>query len=80
MTYARRAQADLPRPHVTRPVRSPVVRFVWIVAVVLLAVALVAWSTTCTGPRPRPTGDTIPTGEAPATTASTLAPSGALEG
>jgi hypothetical protein len=51
---------------------------VWIVAIVLLAIALVAWSTTCTGPRPHPTGDTIPAGEAPpATTAPTLAPSGA---
>ncbi|HKY67570.1 MAG TPA: hypothetical protein VJM49_14410 [Acidimicrobiales bacterium] len=37
-------------------------RVVWIVAIILLVVALGAWSTTCTGPRPRPTGDTIPTG------------------
>jgi hypothetical protein len=49
----------------------------WIVAIVLLAIVLVAWSTTCTGPRPRPTGETIPAGETPpATTAQTLAPPG----
>jgi hypothetical protein len=36
------------------------VRIVWFVGVVLFVVALVAWSTTCTGPRPAPTGDTIP--------------------
>jgi hypothetical protein len=36
------------------------VRLVWIVAVVLVVVGLVAWSTTCTGPRPEPTGETIP--------------------
>lgn len=39
---------------------GPLVRLVWIVAVVLVVVGLVAWSTTCTGPRPEPTGETIP--------------------
>jgi hypothetical protein len=48
------------------------VRLVWIVAVVLVVVGLVAWSTTCTGPRPEPTGETIP----PNATTTTLAPGG----
>ncbi|HEX5366769.1 MAG TPA: hypothetical protein VFW63_08935 [Acidimicrobiales bacterium] len=43
-------------------------RVVWMVAVVLLVLGLVAWSTTCTGPRPQPTGDTIPPGASTATT------------
>lgn len=47
-------------------------RIVWIVGVVLLVVGLVAWSTTCTGPRPQPTGDTIP----PEATESVIAPTG----
>jgi hypothetical protein len=38
------------------------VRIAWIVGIVLLVVALAAWSTTCTGPRPRPTGQTLPAG------------------
>jgi hypothetical protein len=46
---------------------GPLVRALWIVAVVLIVVGLVAWSTTCTGPRPRPTGETLP--PASATTA-----------
>jgi hypothetical protein len=47
------------------------VRVVWIVTVILLVVALGAWSTTCTGPRPEPTGETIPAGAS-----STIAPGG----
>ena len=39
--------------------RSAVVRVVWIVAVVLLVIGLGAWATTCTGPRPLPTGETV---------------------
>lgn len=35
-------------------------RVAWIVAVVLLVVGLAALTTTCTGPRPRPTGETLP--------------------
>jgi len=50
---------------------GPLVRVVWIVAVILLVVGLVAWSTTCTGPRPQPTGETVP----PFTT-NTVAPGG----
>jgi hypothetical protein len=38
------------------------VRIVWFLVVVLVVVGLVAWCTTCTGPRPQPTGDTIPSG------------------
>jgi hypothetical protein len=49
------------------------VRVVWIVAVVLVVVGLVAWSTTCTGPRPQPTGETIPQN---ATTTAPIAPAG----
>jgi hypothetical protein len=49
------------------------VRLVWIVAVVLVVVGLVAWSTTCTGPRPQPTGETIPQ---TATTTAPVAPAG----
>ena len=30
---------------------------------VALMVGLVAWSTTCTGPRPRPTGETLPSAD-----------------
>jgi hypothetical protein len=36
------------------------VRLVWSVVVVILVIGLGAWGTTCTGPRPRPTGDTVP--------------------
>lgn len=51
-------------------------RVVWIVAIVLLVIGLAAWGTTCTGPRPRPTGDTIPAGEVDTSAPSpTLAPS-----
>jgi hypothetical protein len=57
----RRGPPTLPRPAPDGRY-GPVVRVVWIVAIILLVVALGAWSTTCTGPRPRPTGDTIPTG------------------
>lgn len=59
-------------PRRARPGRyGPSVRVVWIIVVVLLVVGLAAWSTTCTGPRPRPTGDTLPPG-----TTSTVAPGG----
>ncbi len=51
---------------------GPLVRLVWIVALVLLVVGLAAWSTTCTGPRPQPTGETIP----PGTAVTTVAPGG----
>ena len=57
-------------------------RVAWIVAVILIVVGLAAWGTTCTGPRPRPTGETIPPGEVATTTtagsstASTLPPAG----
>ncbi|HEX6423691.1 MAG TPA: hypothetical protein VFZ79_09440 [Acidimicrobiales bacterium] len=47
-------------------------RVVWIVAVVLLVFSLGAWATTCTGPRPQPTGETIPPDEV----LTTLAPGG----
>lgn len=50
--------------------RSAVVRVVWIVVVVLLVIGLGAWSTTCTGPRPQPTGETLPPDEV----LTTLAP------
>jgi hypothetical protein len=52
---------------------GPLVRLVWIVAVVLVVVGLVAWSTTCTGPRPQPTGETVPPN---ATTIAPAAPGG----
>lgn len=52
--------------------RSAVVRVVWIVVVILLVISLGAWATTCTGPRPQPTGETIPTDEV----LTTLAPGG----
>jgi hypothetical protein len=35
-------------------------RGLWIVISVAVLVGIVAWSTTCTGPRPRPTGETLP--------------------
>jgi hypothetical protein len=54
-------------------VRSPVVRAAWIVSVILVVVALGAWGTTCTGPRPRPTGETLPPG---ATTLATTTTTG----
>lgn len=53
---------------------SGFVRLVWIVVLVLLVVALGAWGTTCTGPRPRPTGETIPTGAVTTTPPDMLAP------
>jgi hypothetical protein len=63
---------------VTRPSRwaqyGPVVRAVWIVAIILVVVGLGAWGTTCTGERPRPTGETIPP------TVTTTAPPAAPEG
>jgi hypothetical protein len=43
------------------------------VSIFVLVVGLAAWGTTCTGPRPRPTGETIPTGEVATTT---IAPPG----
>jgi hypothetical protein len=62
-------------PTVPRPTRGshygPTVRAVWIVAIVLIVVGLGAWGTTCTGERPRPTGETIPAG---VTTTAGLAP------
>jgi hypothetical protein len=57
-------------------------RVLWILLSVAVLVGLAAWSTTCTGPRPVPTGETLqPEGE-PTTTVvpatdtvpSTLAP------
>lgn len=48
-------------------------RVIWVVGIVLFVVGLVAWSTTCTGPRPEPTGETLPPG---ATSTSVLAPTG----
>jgi hypothetical protein len=48
------------------------VRFLWYAAIVLVVLGLAALSTTCTGPRPRPTGQTIPPGPGAVTT--TLAP------
>lgn len=56
-----------------RPLPSLSVRVVWAVSVFLLVVGLAAWGTTCTGPRPRPTGETIPPGDVATTT---LAPAG----
>jgi hypothetical protein len=35
-------------------------RALWIIVSVAVLVGLVAWSTTCTGPRPHPTGETLP--------------------
>ena len=56
-------------------------RALWILLSVAVLVGLVAWSTTCTGPRPIPTGETLPpegatttvAGDA-GTTVATLAP------
>jgi hypothetical protein len=56
-------------------IRSALVRAVWIAAIVLVVVGLGAWGTTCTGPRPRPTGETIPP-----SVSTTLAPSGPAAG
>jgi hypothetical protein len=50
------------------------VRILWYVAVVLVVIGLGALATTCTGPRPRPTGETIPPGTEVTTT--TAAPGG----
>jgi hypothetical protein len=69
--------AHMARPSVDEEdeVPSLVVRAAWIVAVILVVVALAAWGTTCTGPRPRPTGDTVPSGPTAQTTATSgLAP------
>ena len=43
-------------------VPSPAVRAraLWIIVSVVLVVALGAWATTCTGPRPHPTDETVP--------------------
>ena len=57
-------------------------RALWILLSVAVLVGLVAWSTTCTGPRPVPSGETLPPEGEPTTTAvpvtdtvpSTLAP------
>jgi hypothetical protein len=50
---------------------------VWIVLIVVVVVALGAWGTTCTGPRPRPTGDTVPPGAVTTTVpVSDVAPPG----
>ncbi|HET8617764.1 MAG TPA: hypothetical protein VFM27_02335 [Acidimicrobiales bacterium] len=35
-------------------------RALWIIVSVAVLVGLVAWSTTCTGPRPHPSGETLP--------------------
>jgi len=43
-------------------------RGLWIVLSVAVLVGLVAWSTTCTGPRPRPTGETLPSADSGTTT------------
>ncbi|HEX6420043.1 MAG TPA: hypothetical protein VFZ77_16195 [Acidimicrobiales bacterium] len=53
-------------------------RVVWVVAAVLLVIGLGALATTCTGPRPRPTGETIPPDAVPTTIAppGTPAPGG----
>lgn len=74
----RRAARPRARGRVRHPPRSTVnaVRVAWIVAIVLLVVGLAALGTTCTGPRPRPTGETLPadaTGGPSATTATTTA-------
>jgi hypothetical protein len=47
------------------------VRLLWYVAVFVVVIGLGALGTTCTGSRPRPTGDTIP---APAGTTTSVAP------
>jgi hypothetical protein len=49
-------------------IRSRIVRALWIAAIILIIIGLGAWSTTCTGPRPRPTGETIPPGDVATTT------------
>lgn len=49
-------------------------RAVWVVTVILVAVGLVAWGTTCTGQRPIPTGDTIPSGAVATTTTAVADP------
>ena len=55
-------------------VPSPAVRAraLWIIVSVVLLVALGAWTTTCTGPRPEPTGHPVPpTVTAPGSSAAT---------
>jgi hypothetical protein len=42
------------------PSRTVRARALWIVVTIVVIVGLAAWATTCTGPRPRPTGQTIP--------------------
>jgi hypothetical protein len=37
-------------------------RVLWIVVTIALGIALAALTTTCTGPRPQPTGETIQPG------------------
>jgi hypothetical protein len=63
----------VPRPP-GRPLRSPIVRIAWYIAVVLVVIGLGALATTCTGPRPRPTGQTIPPDTAEVTTTTVPAP------
>ena len=48
-------------------------RALWILLSVAVLAGLVAWSTTCTGPRPVPTGETLPPEGG---TATTVAPAG----
>jgi hypothetical protein len=50
------------------------VRIAWYIAVVLVVIGLGALATTCTGPRPRPTGQTIPPDTAEVTTTTVPAP------
>jgi len=40
-------------------------RALWIVVSLLLIVGGTAWMTTCTGPRPHPTNQTVPPSSAP---------------
>ncbi len=44
------------------PCRSVPTRVLWIVVTIAVVVALAALTTTCTGPRPEPTGQTIQPG------------------
>jgi hypothetical protein len=70
-----RHMAPSPPPDPVVAIRSALVRAVWIAAIVLVVVGLGAWGTTCTGPRPRPTGETIPP-----SVSTTLAPGGPAAG
>lgn len=67
--------AASPPPEPGVAIRSALVRALWILAIVLVVVGLGAWGTTCTGPRARPTGETIPPD-----VATTLAPGGPAPG